>query len=97
MHFEHIAGQFGVPVLDASSSHVLRRFKAVVDKLDDFACSEYYRSDIIDSCSMGLEIMTILDAILDLGHEFLADLSPKHGRTKQVPSASTEPVQQSLM
>lgn len=98
LHLQHIAGQLGFPIPDASASHVLQRFQAVIDKLDGFACSEYYRSDILDRCSMGLEILTVLDAILDLGHEFLADLSPKQdGDKSQAPSTITTPGQKSLV
>lgn len=74
IHLQHIAGQLGIPTLDASAATIKRRFQTVADRLEALASTQHYREDILDRCSIGLEFITELDAICDLAGEFLEDL-----------------------
>ena len=74
IHLQLIAGQLGLPVLDACAATIKRRFQAVARKLEELDATQHYRDDILDSCGLGLEFITELDAICAMADEFLSDL-----------------------
>jgi len=47
-----------------------RRIAVLTDKMQNFACNEAFRSDLIERCGDGFEYLAKLDAVLDLALEF---------------------------
>ncbi|PPD54455.1 MAG: hypothetical protein CTY12_02980 [Methylotenera sp.] len=75
VHLSHIAGELGVPVLSASAEAILRKFKVVTDRLNRFAETESYRSEVIKRCGIGFELFAELDGICELASDFLEDFN----------------------
>ncbi|MBI2276332.1 MAG: hypothetical protein HYU74_03155 [Dechloromonas sp.] len=47
-----------------------RRLTVLTEKLEDIICKDHYRSDILENCDYGAEIIIRLDSLLDLAYEF---------------------------
>mgnify|MGYP001372822122 CR=1 FL=1 len=51
-------------------SELERRIAVLTDKLQDFACDESMRREIIERCGYGLQYLAKLDGMLDLALEY---------------------------
>lgn len=51
-------------------SELERRLSILTDRLEGLVTADWFRSQIIDRCGDGIEIVTKLDALLDLAIEF---------------------------
>jgi len=51
-------------------SDLERRIAVLTDGLQKLVCADWFRNDVIDRCSDGVEILCRLDALLDLAFEF---------------------------
>lgn len=80
-----IAKLAGFPVAEvAATAAENRRLRRRLEKLDerirDFALADYYRSEILERCGQGMEIITVLDALVTISEEFVADLDEETPR-----------------
>ena len=71
-----------VAAIAAENRRLRRRLKKLDELIRDFVLADYYRSEIMDRCGQGMEIIAILDALLTLSEEFVADLDDETPRAR---------------
>ena len=72
----------GVAAIAAENRRLRRRLEKLDELIRDFVLADYYRSEILERCGQGMEIITVLDALVTIAEEFVADLD------EEMPGAS---------
>lgn len=77
----------GAAAIAAENRRLRRRLEKLDERIRDFVLAGYYRSEIMDRCGQGMEIIAILDALLTLSEEFVADLDDETPRASVAANA----------